>query len=623
LRSEQVKAFFSPSYLSLILEFTDHIQYVSSCTDIFLPSTLVKLGSGPSCRWNRDRTQVEAKFGKLPTLGNEIVFLKSLQLTSGECSHYPSALEVLAEFQYPLISPEPNLEYVAQYALSCATRQLLLNAMYSKGSAGRPLQYFWHFDTFVPVGPIPDPTFFQAYESSEFEDQGFKFVRPGWSATYYIVLELSVRNWLQEEAFLQALSTQVFFGEKHSTVQEDGPNVVTMKRSETRDFRLDLQFQCTFQSFLLLWQYVYSPTGAPMPDINAILTGSPSSDVLRIPRNVLLPNNSYIFRSFGIEGFTFGIDFLTINVLSTPLEISVNRASGVVSASSDLFISAADSSDPDEMPGLLSFAWDCTDVNGSNCTGSDGLPLFLASNSSSFTIPASRLVLGSVLNIDLTIAKDSRQSSYSLRLEVNSTAAVSVYTHGPIKKLNPQVTQQVSILVDSAATLHWTQTEGPAVQSSSGYDFPILAFLPYYLTENQRYSFEATVSDGVDFVTVQLQFAVNMGPTGGRLLTLPSSGRANETVIDLLAVDWIDADEEDYPLTYEFGSMQGRVFNPIASAQYEMLLRTKPELPGRIMFGLKTCDALNTCTLVESAVTLGESMGIGGFDSGGVVISPS
>lgn len=595
-----LRAYFSPSYLSLIVEFPTPREAPLSCSDIFLNRTFTKLGTSSSCRWNRALTQVEAVFGKQPTLVNEIVFLNS----SG------TVFALVAEFVFPPIEPVPVYDYPFEYALSCATRLFWANAQYSSGSAGRALQYSWHFDTFVAVGPKPDPSFLQKFDSKEFSSkEGQKYLEVGWASSYRIIADLTVRNWLQKTAFKEYFSSFVFFGEVHPTILIDGANVVTMKRSETRDFVMSLQFKCTSEDFLLFWQYVTSLSGAPQPDLGAILGGSPSSDVLRIPANSLLPNNDYIFRAFALEAFLLdSIDFLTINVISTPLQIRVNRASGNATYTRDLFLSAIESADPDEMPGNLSFAWNCTS-NCEVCLGVDGLPLIEIGNISEFTIPAARLIPHSVLEFEVTISKDSRNKSLSFVLSLDSVAPVSLYTSYPIDKLNPQAPQQVSIRIDALTStdIQWTQLEGRRLTSSTGLNFPSLTFLPNSMEENQRYVFEAKVSVGDDYVTILLDFVANLGPTLGSLQVTPSAGRANETVIDLVAVGWIDGDEADYPLTFEFGYLIGNAFIAIASPQYEMLLRVKPVEPGRIRFGVKVCDALKTCATATNFVTLGKS----------------
>mmetsp|Transcript_17782 Transcript_17782/g.32123 ORF Transcript_17782/g.32123 Transcript_17782/m.32123 type:complete len:620 (+) Transcript_17782:4061-5920(+) len=239
-----LKAYFSPSYLSLVVEFPMPINRTASCNELFLSSTLAKLGVSPSCRWNRAHTVVEAKFGRNPTLENEAVLLNMTSVMSGSnCTTAAHTLQ--AQFIYPHIKPVPNLDYVFQYALTCATDLLFFNAQYSSGGAGRDLSYFWKFDTFVPVGPKPDPTHIQQYNSKNFStEEGFKFIDPSWASSYRIVVDLTVKNWLQEQTLTQYYATFVFFGEIHPSILEDGSNVVTMKRSETRDFHLSLLFPC-------------------------------------------------------------------------------------------------------------------------------------------------------------------------------------------------------------------------------------------------------------------------------------------------------------------------------------------------------------------------------------------
>ena len=223
-------------------------------------------------------------------------------------------------------------------------------------------------------------------------------------------------------------------------------------------------------------------------------------------------------------------------------------------------VSAGSSSDPAGF--TLVYDWSCTVLTDA-CVDSSGNTISLGS-ASSITIPSSQLINYQNYTISLTLstsqAGDTRQASTYIDLYAINSPTTAIWIDNPYRPSH-QYDLEVYPLIEAPddAVYSWTKKHGTTVDFTTVTSLTFISFettATNPLQEGVTYHFELSISDASSNLlsSATLLFTTNKGPSGGTFSVTPLTqiGTAFQTPFLFTAAGWLDGDNLDYPLKYNY-----------------------------------------------------------------------
>eukprot|EP00854_Cymbomonas_tetramitiformis_P026179 gene26179-32076_t len=153
-----------------------------------------------------------------------------------------------------------------------------------------------------------------------------------------------------------------------------------------------------------------------------------------------------------------GSDSLTVYVEPQPLQVALSGSELVVGSSTPLLADASASTDPDNEPGQIAFAWTCSrPADGQDCRAPGGALLELRGNSAA-TLTLDLSADGASVNYTLGVigTKGARSASASMQVTVREgQLPVLRITQAPLEPVSAAIklTLSVDATSDSSGTL--------------------------------------------------------------------------------------------------------------------------------------------------------------------------
>ncbi|KAH8092045.1 hypothetical protein JL720_5622 [Aureococcus anophagefferens] len=274
---------------------------------------------------------------------------------------------------------------------------------------------------------------------------------------------------------------------------------------------------------------------------------------------------------------------------SAPREDLVASVGGgaeqMVAIGGDVLLDGSASYDPDNATaaGPLAFSWTAADSLGAAAS-------FPASTSASakalaFVATAADGWGPDTYAITLVVSRGTRTATKTVSLTVSSDAYIpsaAITDFDESVKYNPTPDSYAAIyfttsspdpdrtccdtrwaVVGDAGDASGLISKDPSAAS------PMLVDLGNTLP-NTVYNFRLTATDGIgSSASTVVALAINGAPTSGTFYVAPESGTALTTSFEFAMDSWTD-DVDDYPLTYEFGYLDGaaKTFKPLVSDRY-------------------------------------------------------
>lgn len=301
-----------------------------------------------------------------------------------------------------------------------------------------------------------------------------------------------------------------------------------------------------------------------------------------IPKNTLTPG-TYNITLQGIIGKVIGISMFQIVIIENSLVVVLSRSSGIVSNSTDLFISAAGSYDPD-MNSSLSFEWSCENLNQTICLDQTGY-ILVNSSEPNLTISRQNLNIGASLVIYVNVHSKTKAQVLNITLTVQNTntSAIIVQTSNPI---NPQIGLSVpSIVQGNTSYISWVSLNKVLMQT---YNMPVMTLNPGTLSYGSAYTFELRINN-VTYASVSITTS-----------TPPQCPYSTFTSPDFLnfgsglqVVSPVCYDNENYPVLYSINQL-----TPLAP-----YINTNILLPsGQNTLTIYVCNSASICITVTSQI---------------------
>ncbi|KAH8056238.1 hypothetical protein JL722_7540 [Aureococcus anophagefferens] len=559
------------------------------CSLIFDHSDV--FGDGASCDW-RNSSAVRATFGSGATL---VPFDYANATTTNAV--YLRAGMVFADV------PNATLAAVAQYSEALAPYNpvapviglsapdtvgvcdgVVLDASGATGGGSRTLIYAWALQILwepddeaqaasvtALVAALDAATFDQIVRLSLSWDA----LLPGKKYTFLV----SAANFLGETT--TASHTLLKSAAPSPNVQFQGATE-SMVRSDPKSLRLDVSLpslNCTDQNvssneLTYFWSARRRDGGA----VSA-----------RLPKNALNADADYEFSvtvAFAASPMLNNTATRLVQVGSEDLVASVGGgAEQMVAIGGDVLLDGSASYDPDNATaaGPLAFSWTAADSLGAAAS-------FPASTSASakalaFVATAADGWGPDTYAITLVVSRGTRTATKTVSLTVSSDAYIpraAITDFDESVKYNPTPDSYAAIyfttsspdpdrtccdtrwaVVGDAGDASGLISKDPSAAS------PMLVDLGNTLP-NTVYNFRLTATDGIgSSASTVVALAINGAPTSGTFYVAPESGTALTTSFEFAMDSWTD-DVDDYPLTYEFGYLDGaaKTFKPLVSDRY-------------------------------------------------------
>ncbi|KAK3259056.1 hypothetical protein CYMTET_31928, partial [Cymbomonas tetramitiformis] len=256
-------------------------------------------------------------------------------------------------------------------------------------------------------------------------------------------------------------------------------------------------------------------------------------------------------------------------VAQQPLQALVAGGGGVVGEDTLLKLDGSVSVDPDDAPGVMTYAWHCRrhgGGEGTECRDRSGARLPLQLSNATLMLHMQGSTEGLKYTFELTVAKGYRTNSTVVAVTVMQGDPPAPAISPIIGKVNPSLKLTLpstlsSVREGSTVELEWAVVAAsnttpsldllsPDVLLSESIHSTVLVLQPNALAPLGRYLVQlaANVKDGA-YGSASLLLVVNQEPQGGDLHVSPLEGVALETSFVLATTAWED---DDLPLEYLF-----------------------------------------------------------------------
>jgi REJ domain len=312
-----------------------------------------------------------------------------------------------------------------------------------------------------------------------------------------------------------------------------------------------------------------SPTGLVLK--NLLLTSSGSDLTFR--KFALKPKTYYKFlitvnfvRLSGLSYVPEPNSFIStdyiIYIKESPLVSFINGGDRSSCIDSPLLLDGSQAQDPDDpTKTAMTYTWTCTFLDYRQCTDVNKTVLTFP-KTANITIPAYRLMLGSIYVFSLTVNSNGRTSSDKVRITIvpSNMPGMSLNIAKRVVVQSDNVIVSANVTSKSPYTLKYTWTfysdqTGTMQQtfflSTDVYGLKTrsIKILPSVLQEGLNYQINLKISDSYGTVSAQTSLRVNMAPRFGKLNASPTIGYGFMTQYVFTTFGWSDS---DLPLQYKF-----------------------------------------------------------------------
>ena len=564
------KAMLTESLLGIEIHYNYQVARVSAepttgdCLEFFSPETAVKFGEGSSCTLGLK--QLDIFFGSSATVlpgdmlnlkGDVLAFLCTSTNVEEGCM--PG---IISQFLIVLQPPSTSIRPIAK--INGPTKvgiceEFSLDAFNSLGGAGRSLQYAWD----LLESPQANVTFMSAPTSGSITIPADAL--PG---TY--VFSVTVVNFVNK----QSLPSNI-------TIEKESfplPAVTVNPREEmvTRNVELIIsgfakQSLCPGEvggvSLGYTWKQVSGPSTVAF-DLNA------NNRSIVVKENTMIPTFSdfdkYTFEFLAFNQANSSLNssaISTITVTPRTLFAVINGGNRKIASMNNLVLDGSRSYDPDGS--TLSYAWNCSNYDGSTCTE----VLNFDTSKATLSIPSETFATKSV-TFTLTVfggfSGDDRSATYSVNLEFTTDQIPNMQIDGlSVAKVNPESAftisgSAVSNINPSRPIEYVWKVEGAADKqgcipqpecSIAGTVLANIVSITKDITIQGgtltpgRYIFTLTAIDGSLTSSATLPIVVNSPPKGGVIQVQPTSGVELQTSFVISTSQWDDADN---PFTFQY-----------------------------------------------------------------------
>lgn len=403
--NSEVTSYYNENYKSISIVFSEAVSSETisyNCKNLFsLPSILQLYYT--SCFWINSRTLL-LNFSTF-LKGQDFIITLSSDITPANTNciipDSPFQTEIQTIFPYPV--PEVDLIAPETFSIPCAYENIRI---YNQKHISDYI-YTWEFNSSYSLGPLI------AVKSSE----------------YFIIIDsldlgelnitAQVKSLLYETVAYQSIVIEIT-DDIVVPIEFNIKDMSSIKKSEPLVLKAEMLSMCGAQGdFFCMWNF-----SANFNDImqNPFYKTS-RSDIFYVSPGILASGEVYGFYvNCTIDGY-WGYKEIHIKIEQSPLEIKLDRASGIISQHEDLEILAF-AYDPDNLNNYnsnLKFLWTC-ESEGEICYDINDKPLNFNETSSILFIPKKTLQDKTTYKFRATASASTKSAYVEIALAVESRA---------------------------------------------------------------------------------------------------------------------------------------------------------------------------------------------------------
>lgn len=545
----EIKAVIGSDFMSIDLFFDLEVKDVNAnCKNIFVDSNV--FGKELICKMSKDSKVLTVVFDQDFTfVGGDIVVKNGAFIGKEVACGYFSTGDIRLTVNYPLPLPEVIAVINAPSTVIYSCHDLLVDGRLSTGLLNTVAVYVWR------ISSVPTNSALNKYNISRVKP--FLLISHEDLTNSEVTIELTVKNIYNktDTTSIQVSSTD---NQNEIILYYDKSFGNSFLSSEDNDFRIKT-IQCgELNDIDIFWEITEVQFNSTSLDTNYLISVQKNELRLQIPKKTIPGNTKTTFKltvkEMGSE--RIGELILSLKALTSPPVMIIDQANGTFYMDSIVNISAGGSYTLDGF-GFINFQWtcsalvDCTEhiinVTGESISFDDTLAV---GNTYYFTVVGT-------LNYGLSLIKSA---SKTLVLDIVDyyVPKVDILAFQELELSSIQLPVAFTFTINGPYTdySYFWEVLDPNVRLLTPFDSESLSIDPSSLTPGNTYSLQLSLIGLSGTMLYTKVFTINSPPHQGKFTCTPNYGYEYLTEFTLEGTNYID-DEENYPLTYSFGYIDG------------------------------------------------------------------
>jgi hypothetical protein len=562
LKDTDVSGYFSGDFLSIILNFELEVATSSlsleSCDQLISGPTEL-LNQTEKCTWIS--SSVLKVFLTSISKTSKLILNPYNILASGRpCSYRDQKLEINLKETSEKLTPVISISAPETFSLLCSSSSLLISSDFKSTSA----VYSWWLTS-------PDLQDLSAYISLISKDS-FEIPRSLLHPTSFeINLKISLQDWETSATGSKTIKISNS-GNLNSFLSVPSFNSIQKTQKlviiAAADFCGKSDSNDSFD-FSVLW------TGN-LPGIQDL--------VLEGRQNTLVVDGSRLdIGEYDVVATVSSLNdsvtsYTKIKVIPSDLLLSLSRSSGSISASQDFQVTAS-CSDPDESQGKFRYFWFCMQ-DKSSCKDLKGQTLEFSINGGSLTIKKEDLKTNASYSLTVKCESNGKSKFQSIDVKVDESVQGEAMVSFPTLKVNPDYLNNLIPIIRYKGSLMFSwKVTGNGFSSKILNSDSFIGFPEFSLKAGSVYNLELHITSDSFQGTLKAfgQLKTNSGPVCKEIVV-----SHEESLTRLKAEGCYDSDDEDYPLSFQYGFVDSGkksfwVNEPVSLSSYSLYLPSSVE----------------------------------------------
>lgn len=570
-----LRAYYTKDYLSIIVSFQERVNTtdLKGCEDILIMDDyMIELAK--TCQFI-DPMTLQVKLTAYPDLDKDYIEVNctKVQKEGDECDLDIETLLIDIDVVYKLPKITAYISAPDEYSSKCSYADLIIKA--------NPISSLYKYEWTHTLGS---------------ELQMGKTIKE--SSKYYIAIPYTM---IVTADFTVKVTVSIEGMDVSSKADKDikiagsenffvaiTSDRVTIK---TTDSLLAVAYPenlCSQTEIKYLWG-----ASSNVKNLKSILSNTLRNDYLLVLPGSLDSDEEYQFYATGSSKDYESSATLYVQVVQSDLEIWLSRPSGRVPSALDFVISAF-ARDPDDDFAVITYVWECLQ-DYSTCLDGNLKKIELSDSDGLLTIPALVLQVGTVYQFTATASTLSKSISTSIYIQADTSIDLDFYLPTPTTKLRQNLSFESipslkSLTPSTTLSFNWTISGLDLNLTDINLVTPYLQISGQHFTQGETYTFTLNIKTSTsDYIEIlYFDMYCNLGPIC-EIITIEKP----EGIWVITATSCTDGDNNNYPLTYQYGSIVDGIEIYIQRlslrSQYVGYLRLSNEIV------VKVCDNLLTC----------------------------
>ena len=531
-KASEISSEFDKDYKKIFINFGRpvNIKNLKTCNNIISgPEGLLRISK--KCKWISLQI-LSVELEAYPSIQNPQIILNNINVQALDtiCSYDREDLIIDIVKKYEVPKPSADINAPDFYSITCSKLPLQISASFKS----TVVSYAWKSS----IQPINDQVL--DLISSTISDT--IEIPKSLLSVSVIKLELTV-TFNNLNTWATSSKEIIVENKNHLTVELNVKSFNQIKKSNAVYLVASVKQACGQSE---KFSYKWTGSGISLDEY----IQSNRKDMLQIPGGVLDSGKQYSFQVDVNEGSATGKAMAVYEVLSSDLVIALTRSSGEITTKKDFNVGCT-VIDPDNKDSKISTEWYCVETKGV-CTDSRGKSIITTSKDCNLII--SKGLLRSRATYILTVKASTSQKTQYLTMEVTVNPNIEGVSEVsfPSTKINSDYINNLipKITYSGFLTFTWKLSGGEYLTDNLISTNSFIGIPEFTLKQGVNYRLELDITSDHFKETLKIygELISNIGPVCEGLKYAQGD---YETFLS--AEGCVDGDDEDYPLTFQFG----------------------------------------------------------------------